>query len=397
MKSRRSRGSVFGRGVPAGIVALALFAIGGIAPAPARAQSGHIDFSADELDVGGCELGTSASSFWYVVNPSATSSVAVFVQGTDGPFTTPNKGASAVIKPGHYVWGNVGFAPTAVGQAKGTLTVVTSDSANSLLILPLRGTGVNGDDLPDLSGRWQEPNGGMGFIIGHDNRQAVQNRGGRAHVFAERLHDSGPHQEIQHLRGQFDGQHCLGWWISDILKDLTPELIEGGFGFVQDGNDPDTVHLIIDDGGKDLVNTYLTRRSPFAGLWHVWNQEKSQILGDMLFYRITPEKARQLLPEFGPESGWIVEPIPTTGISWYLGEYSWINGGRMLGYTRNTWDYSQPGLDLIGRYKENGGTMDGAIRIDAKGTDPRDFYGWYQPDSGGYYVWGATYLGPARP
>ena len=158
-----------------GIASLALFAIGGIAPAPARAQSGDVDFWADELDVGGCELGTSASSFWYVVNPSsAKNSVTVFVQGTDGPFTTPNKGASAVIKPGNYVWGNVGFTPTAVGQAKGTLTVLTSDPASSLLILPLRGTGVNGDDLPDLSGRWQAPNGGIGFIIGHGNGPADQ-------------------------------------------------------------------------------------------------------------------------------------------------------------------------------------------------------------------------------
>src|SRR5262249_14518924 len=152
--------------------------------------------------------------FWYVVNPSsAKNSVAVSVQGTDGPFTTPNKGASAVIKPGHYVWGNVVFTPTAVGQAKGTLTVLTSDPASSLLILPLRGTGVIGEDLPDLSGRWYTLSGDSGFIIVHGDQRGRRSSGGRAWVVVDRqLNDSGPHQEIKHLEGQFDGQHCLGWW-----------------------------------------------------------------------------------------------------------------------------------------------------------------------------------------
>jgi hypothetical protein len=355
--------------MPAMIAVLVLAGVGWIAPAPARAQDGIVFWEAPSFDLGGCEVGTSYTTYFYVGN---TAKVPIYarVAGTNGPFFG-YKGSEGLLSPGQWVAWPVTFQPTTPGQASGALEVDSSYLPSAVEILPLKGTGVNGPDIPDLSGTWSNTSG-IQFDISHSVDATI---GGRAHVSGV-FRGSG-----FALVGQFDGQVCFGW----VYESTSLQTILGGFGFAVDANDPDSMHLVIGDAqGKTSTAGYLFRQSPFSGYWDIGG-------GKLVLYRISAQYA-QSLRQSGAFSPW--DNAPTTGVSWYYGKYTSNGGGEMLGYTFNTWDVSKPPSILYGLFRDYGAAAYGWFNVSL--DKPGYFQGQYGYGHDPSYNWSGTYIGPIQ-
>jgi hypothetical protein len=351
-----------------GLAALVLVGIGGAATPPAQAQSSGrtgVEFWTPEVDLGPAEVNGRYGGVAYVVNFGGFP-VSIRVDGATGPFETPDKGVSWSLKPGYYVTLHVDFVPKAVGSATGQLLVETSDLSSPFLISGLKGKGVDGDKLPDLSGFWQTGGGASITCFQATDRASVY----ALHAFSTKV-----------LQGRFDGQLWTGTWSESGNPDD-----KGVFVFVRTG--PDRLEGALGDQNGALIPNYsqvvLTRRSTFSGFW------QTPPYGTLYMGRIEEKDAQALLQtgRFGPLQA-------PASVSWYYGKYPWSGGGEILAYTQNTYNPDHPGLDLQGRFWDLTGRKRGGLRIRADGPFPTEFAGSFWADSDGLSVaWSGKYLGP---